>query len=189
MSSNQLILLPRDPARIPSSMDALLATLQKNGFIGAALTDKGTNCHRPGENFLEQIIFLGCSPVVALGEPGCTSDEFCYLELDGPHPEPRFLAGKNCKPPRCPACRHTFGEVGDWLRQWQEQLVPDGSCPACGKPLLPQELDWRQSAGFGRFFLRVHGIFEGEAVASDGLLATLQQATGLEWRSFYYRPY
>jgi hypothetical protein len=48
-------------------------------------------------------------------------------------------------------------------------------------------LKWKQSAGFGCQFLKVWGIFEGEAVPGEELMNTLRHASDLEWDYFYVR--
>ena len=74
------------------------------------------------------------------------------------------------------------------IEQWQEQ--PEQArfdCPECGRSLSATELRWRKCAGFGRFFIKVWGIFESEAVPNPNLLAILEKSTGTAWQHFYVR--
>ncbi len=187
MTVNQLILHPAELDRQPANPVALRARLEALGLLGAPLAFEGREHYRPGERFLELVTFLGCSPVVALGEPGATGDEFAHLQLDGPYPEPQFIAGSNVKSPRCPGCGYRLETWQGEVAAWQADPHHTWRCPMCGKVYAPPRLRWRQCAGFGRYFVRIWGVFEGEAVPSDELLATLADATGFDWQHFYYR--
>jgi hypothetical protein len=47
-------------------------------------------------------------------------------------------------------------------------------------------MNWRQLAGFGRFFIEVWGIFPHEAVPTEKLLKQLASHTpGVSWSFFY----
>ena len=59
------------------------------------------------------------------------------------------------------------------------------NCPECDKQSRPNELDWRQSAGFGRFFVEIWGIHPAEAVPADALMETLGRSTDSRWGFFY----
>ncbi len=59
------------------------------------------------------------------------------------------------------------------------------NCPECDKQSRPNELDWRQSAGFGRFFVEIWGIHPAEAVPGDALMETLGRSTDSRWGFFY----
>ena len=188
MSANLLILHPKAPDASPDDHDSLIAMLQSLDFLDAAFEFEGRTHYRPGEDFLQLMTFLGCSPVVALGEPGLTGDDFCHVAFDGPAPETRFVGGRNVKPPRCPACGHRYEQWQELVSVWEADR--EGyrlTCPDCGSEKTLPAIKWRQCAGFGRFFIKVWGIFEGEAVPSDRLLDALQHHTGMAWTYFYYQ--
>lgn len=182
MSSHQLILLPRDPQAAPACA-GLIQGLSGIGFLGEVMTEPGF--YRPGEEFLYLLTFLGCSPVVSLGEPGPTAD-FCRVEIPEASAAPQFVGGANVKPPRCPVCNHRFNDWPALVTAWQQGESSFG-CPSCGRRHALPALGWRQSAGFGRCLVRVWGIFEGEAVPGEKLMGALEAATGGPWTHFYYR--
>jgi hypothetical protein len=186
MQANLLILHPADPrAFVDETM--LLDPLREMGFVSQVMDFAGARHYRPGEEFLQLITFLGCSPVVSLGEPGKTGEEFCHLSLGNPAPEPIFVAGANGKAPRCPSCRKPDET---WQQALRTGFPADGdhTCPHCGQTAPTETWNWRQSAGFARSFLIVWGIFEGEAVPSQQLLDALETASGGgPWSYFYYR--
>ena len=162
--------------------------LQALGFIDATLNIEGKTHYRPGEEFLSLMTFLGCSPVVALGEPGLTGEDFCHVAFEGPAEQTQFIGGKNVKEPRCPKCGHRYSAWQELLGAWEtDKANYCVICPDCGSELPLTALKWRQCAGFGRYFIKVWGIFEGEAVPSDRLLDALQQHTGTAWSYFYVR--
>ena len=188
MSANLLILHPKDPDTLPNGSEGLLAMLQSLGFIDTAFEFEGKSHYRPGEDFLQLMTFLGCSPVVALGEPGLTGEDFCHIAFEGPTAEPQFLGGRNVKQPRCPKCGHRYPQWQELINAWEDDRVGyRNTCPDCGSELPVTALRWRQCAGFGRFFIKVWGIYEGEAVPSDRLLDALQHHTGTAWSYFYYQ--
>jgi hypothetical protein len=170
MSSNLLVLSPKDPWAVPDVV-ALTTALRVSGFMGEGLPEAGF--YKPGEEFFQFITFLGCSPVVALGVAGKTA-EICRIEISIPLEKPVFFAGTNLKAPRCPGCGHKSLEgriIGD---SWQhDPRQHRWTCPECGNAFSAEQLQWRHCAGFGRFFLKVWGIFEGEAVPGDHLLNLL----------------
>jgi hypothetical protein len=183
MSIHQLILHPRDLAAAPERA-AQVQCLSALDFVGEAMDEPGF--HRPGEEFLYLLTFLGCSPVVSLGEPGPTAD-FCRIEVAASEETPRFVAGANVKPPRCPACGHRFDDWQERVAIWNSTGSADTVCPACSTAHALPTLRWRQSAGFGRCMVRVWGIFEGEAVPGEKLMAALETLTGGPWTYFYFR--
>jgi len=184
MQANLLILHPLEPERAFES-DSLIESLRNIGFISEAMDFHGQCHYRPGEDFLQLVTFLGCSPVVSLGEPGITGDDFCHIAIPSPRRTPIVVAGKNAKPPRCPHCRQPDR---DWHRQFEtgQAVEKQWVCPNCGHTAPAHQLKWRQSAGIARTFIVIWGIFEGEAVPSDQLLSTLEKVSGGPWTYFYY---
>ncbi len=47
--------------------------------------------------------------------------------------------------------------------------------------------NWRRQAGFGRCWIDVHGVHEGEAVPTDTFLALLENLSGVVWDYAYSR--
>lgn len=187
MSANLLILHPKSPDALPGDVQGMITMLQQLEFIDAPITFQGNSHYRPGEEFLSLMTFLGCSPVVSLGEPGLTGEDFCHVSFEGPTEEQtQFIGGNNVKQPRCPKCGHRFSAWPELVSAWETDRENYRlSCPDCGSELRLTALKWRQCAGFGRFFIKVWGIFEGEAVPSDRLLDALQRHTGTPWSYFY----
>lgn len=102
MPNNLLILHPVDPCAAPD-WHSLRGALRGAGLIGGPMP-QGGNHFRPGDSFFELVTFLGCSPVISLGEPGATA-EVCHVEVPEPAPASRFIAGENLKPPPLPRLR------------------------------------------------------------------------------------
>lgn len=187
MTVNQLVLTPAEAHAAAQDKRELLYRLEQIGFIGTPLMFEGQQHYRPGENFLQLLTFLGCSPVVALGEPGATGEEFCHVQLEGSYDQPRFIGGSNVKTPRCPGCGFRIEGWPELVAQWQATPELRWHCPLCHKEYTVPKLRWRQCAGFGRFFLHIWGVFEGEAVPSEELLRALREVSGCDWQYFYYR--
>ena len=184
LHTGRLVLTPEDPYELPADLEALIAGLRQIGLISEALAS-GTG-YLLGENFMQLVTFMGCSPYIRL-EPDATGEPFCHLRLDGPHPRPKLLTGKNTQPPRCGSCRKRLNEWRHSFESWQAH--GDGwleACPHCGERQEPVSYDFRQSAGCGRLFLLLENIFPQEAIPSPTLLKTLQSSSeGKPWHYFY----
>lgn len=190
VQSQRLILHPRSAQAAPPDPAGLIIALREAGLLGESFSFRGLPHHRAGRRFLQHFAFLGCSPNVVLeatqddGEPS-----FCHLRVPSEVlASVEFWGGRNVLTPRCPACRKFVEEWQSLLREWEMQgAAHRWTCPRCGQVAALPDLNWRQCAGFGRYFIEVWGIHEGEAAPSDGLLDALRAATGLEWGYFYYR--
>ncbi|MEN8169612.1 MAG: hypothetical protein ABFS08_05255 [Pseudomonadota bacterium] len=187
MAENILILVPKVFDDVPTDRDTLIATLREERFIANTIEVNGESHYRPGEEFMMLVTFLGCSPVVSMGEPGKTGDEFCHIAIEGPLEQPRFIAGDNIKIPRCQKCGHRFDNWQAVVDGWSSAPYIESPCPECGESSSATQLRWRKCAGFGRFFIKVWGIFESEAVPSPNLMALLKRCSDIEWQHFYIR--
>jgi DNA-directed RNA polymerase subunit RPC12/RpoP len=185
LHTGRMVLTPEDPYRLPEDLHAVIDELSGIGFIASPLPGHSA-AFLLGENFMQWVTFMGCSPFIRL-EPGDDGEPFCHLVIDGPYERPRLLQGRNTAPPRCAACRKRIDiwheVIGGRSREAADGLAV---CPHCGHRQDPATYDWRQSAGCGRLFLQVENIFPQEAVPSPGLLERLGSASGgLPWRHFY----
>jgi len=133
-----------------------------------------------GDSFAQLITFMGCSPYLQFEPPADGSKNFCHVSLHH-FEQPRLFTGKQTTPPRCPQCRHRFT---DWRERLHEPTA-SFNCPGCSTAINMQQLDWRQSAGAGHFFIEIHNIFPGEAVPVDKLMENLQMLANENWRYFY----
>ncbi len=187
MIHNLLYLTPIDFTAAPDRA-TIAATLRQLQLIGAPLAAETPDDYTPGSDFFDHLTFLGCSPVVALGARGATGEEFCHIELES-HPTPVFAAGLNVKPLRCRRCKATTTAWQPFITAWQHdpERQSDWHCPHCDYGHRLTATPWRKSAGFGRFFIKIWGIFESEAVPSETLLTTLQSQSGVTWHYFYLR--
>jgi len=185
MHTGRLVLTPSDPFYCPRDALALEQRLREVGFIGAGLTDR-EGAYLLGDDFLQLVSFLGCSPHIELG-PNPDGRPFCHLQINPPTPEPVFLYGRNTSPPRCQACRRRIPEWRPIMQQWQAD--PRGflaTCPHCGHRQNPASYDWRHGAGCARQVLFVENIFPNEAIPSPRLLQALQDPDQeVAWGYFY----
>ena len=194
MTRYKLVLAPVDPEFVPPDVDGLLSALDRLGFLGTPFALAGRTHYQAGERFLDLITFLGCSPVISLvppdasTDPAAHADAFCHIGLWYAGEQPLFVGGRNTTPPRCPNCRQREETWQALIADWRSS--PDAyrwRCPGCGHRAQAFELDWRQSAGFGRFLVEVWGIHPAEAVPGDALMDTLRRSTGEPWSYFYWQ--
>jgi hypothetical protein len=187
MAENILILAPKSFNEIPTARDKLIAKLTEEQFIADTIDIGDEKHYRPGEEFMMLITFLGCSPMIATSEMESGGEQYCHIAFEGPLERPRYIVGDNIKIPRCPSCGHRFDDWQTRLSEWQQRPEAEINCPECHGSIPITQLRWRKCAGFGRFFIKVWGIFESEAVPSPNLLASLKRASGVEWHHFYIR--
>jgi hypothetical protein len=94
--------------------------------------------------------------------------------------EVSFVAATGQLRVRCPACRTPA--IGIGLGAKHDLLF---TCTRCQTATPLDRLDWRHSAGYGRYFIEIGGVHAHEALPSDRLLAALQAFSGTGWRHFY----
>ncbi|WPL19830.1 hypothetical protein Thiowin_04977 [Thiorhodovibrio winogradskyi] len=190
LHTGRLLLTPDDPLQAPPA-ESLRAALSQAAFLGASLPFTGTEpeatAFAPGERFFDFVAFTGCA-VKLDGLPdtaGTTSTGGCHLRLHPAPRQPRFLHGRNTRPPRCPACHKT---LPDWSTHMAHWSWPENSalvCPACANHSDAWHWDWRGQAGFARLVVSIEEVFPGEASPLPGLIALLKDASkGLAWHWF-----
>jgi hypothetical protein len=185
--SARLILHVRDPDYVPSGIAQMERVLLEVGLIGKAWGEASEQRYLIGERFLQLVTFLGCSPAIEL-EPHAHSDaKFCHIGISALYPSPRFMADTQGVLPRCPHCRKRFEDWQSAIQLWRDNPAYQAQCPSCQTSLSPTELDWRQSAGFGRVFISIFNIYPREAIPTEAVLQTLGEATNQTWNYFYLR--
>lgn len=195
MAAHKLILLPADPDCPAVSTDRLATELQAIGLIGPARQLDSDRFYPTGPHFLQLITFLGCSPMIELEAPSApatlatdsASGKFCHVFLSSSE-SLRFRADPRTPIPRCPACRAPLADWQPLLKAWQAH--PKNSrwhCKQCGHKGDITALSFRKSAGFGRSFVEIRGIYPSEAVPGEALLNTLKSITGTDWCTLYIK--
>ena len=190
----RLILHPAEPSGPVPEPGALAPVLAQVGLLGPSFSYQGRAYFVPGERFLDLVVFLGCSPVIALecqrdAEGEVHMARFCHVHLPAQRVAPYLHIGDPAAAPRCPHCRVPIRDWREWLPGWQARpLEGNWRCPACGQAASAAQIDWRQAAAVVRSGIELGGIHPYEAVPADELMAALEQATGRSWRYYYARP-
>lgn len=182
--TGRLLLSTRDPLQCPDRA-RLTASLLATGFIGSPLADRD-DAFVIGEHFFELIAFTGCA--VHVESAPDAKAPFCHIRIVGPFARPRFMCGRNTRPPRCPSCRTPFPGWKEQLGSWNQD-PGEVHCPACGDTGPPWVFDWKEKAGFARLFVQVEEVFPGEATPTPGLMGLLEGSTGVAWRYFYVQEH
>ncbi len=173
-----------NPEYIPDDIPNIVNKLQESGFLGEKWQSPETvsgERYLIGDAFLSLVTFMGCAPAIELEpiaeQPGST--EFCHIEIESLKPVAEFIRGSDHLISRCPHCRHRH--VG-----WEK--LPDNllySCDKCQVETHLSEYDWKNTAGCGRFFISLHGIYPQEAIPTSTLLQTFKNMSDTEWDYFY----
>ena len=178
-----------EPDFVPADVKVLIHELQNIGFIGEKWQTDGTSIsgerYLIGERFLSLVTFMGCAPAIEL-EPSLDpateqpdSTEFCHIEIEPIEEKIKFIRGSDFLISRCPHCRQRHAN-------WQS--IPENLLYACDKCKVETHLslyDWKNTAGCGRFFISLHGIYPQEAIPTSHLLQSFENITGKKWTYFY----
>lgn len=195
MPAYKLILLPADPLCPPVNCEQLAGELQAIGLIGEPVALADEVFYPTGDNFLQLISFLGCSPMIELDPPAdratllaaSAAGKFCHLFLTCTQ-SLTFRADSQCPPPRCPDCRQPVAEWHTAIETWRGNRAQcDWTCARCGFTGKLTGLLFRKTAAFGRTFIEIRGIHPSEAVPTDILLERLQRLVGGPWKTIYLR--
>jgi hypothetical protein len=177
---NQGILILH-PEKIDShlGLEHVTQLLLHNGLIGSTI-DGMQNSFSAGENFLQLITFMGCSPHIRFEPENELDKGYCYITLTACDTL-QIRGSEHARSPRCYACKKPVGS------EWQTAVAQGEllTCPHCHQQQRPDQLVWRNDSGMGRFFIEIHNIFPGEAQPVPCLLQQLQSIDASQWRYFY----
>ena len=180
----RLVFCSKDPYYVPASITNIVTALQRVGFMGEKWQSPPSvsgERYLIGNSFLSLVTFMGCAPAIEL-EPvkqQPASTEFCHFEVEAVKPEVEFIRGSEHLISRCPHCRQRHA---NW------ETLPDSlthSCDKCKVDTHLSEYDWKNTAGCGRFFISLHGIYPQEAIPTSHILQTLEKISTTEWDYFY----
>lgn len=180
----KLVFVAKDPEYVPENVAEIVGGLQQAGFIGKKWTSPekvSGERYLIGDSFLSLVTFMGCAPAIEL-EPNAEnpdSTEFCHIEIDPVRNKVEFIRGSEHLISRCPHCRQRHA---NWGRLPENFLY---SCDKCNVETHLSEYDWKNTAGCGRFFISLHGIYPQEAIPTSHLLQSLEKLSNSAWTYFY----
>ncbi|MGB5260854.1 MAG: hypothetical protein WBO34_10070 [Gammaproteobacteria bacterium] len=195
MPVDKLILLPDDALVGIDDCHELAVCLQGIGLIDEQRASDSGLFYPAGAQFLQLVSFLGCSPSIELEPPGdgtsleqaVVNGRFCHVVL-ACEPTLRFRADPQTRPPRCPQCGAPEPDWQARIRRWQDKPAKSHwSCAACGHRGNLTDWVFRKTAGFGKVFVEIRGIYPAEAVPGAALLAALSAYTGGAWHYIYIK--
>lgn len=180
----KLVFVAKNPEYIPINIPELIVSLQAGGFIGGKWhSPESVSGERYliGGFFLSLVTFMGCAPAIELEpiEEKPDSTDFCHVEIENIKPTVEFICGNEHLVSRCPHCRQRHA---NW------EVIPEDLIHACDKCKVKthlSEYDWKNTAGCGRFFISLNGIYPQEAIPTSHLLEMLGKATDTKWSYFY----
>lgn len=178
--TGRLLLCTQDPHLLPEP-SRLTVALTSAGFLGAPLAGHA-DAYAVGERFLRLVTFAGCAVRIELSPDG--GGPFCHIRFAGPFNQPRFLSGRNTRPPRCRSCRSPLKGWQEFLARSRSEMAIGITCPTCGKQRPPWGYDWKEKAGFGRLFIQIEEVFPGEAAPTPELTKLLEHTTESKWLQF-----
>lgn len=175
----RLVIHPKLPTNCPDDVQGVINALADIGLLGNPDQQKDT--YRVGNEFLNLVTFMGCSPSVNLSP--AEGEKYCYLQINPVSESVRCLGYTDFVKPQCPACKQ---KISNWKHS---AIWFDGSatktCEHCGTAKPVQSFRWQKEAGFGRFSFHISYIHPHEVVPADRIFQALEQATGFSWTYFY----
>ena len=185
------------PAQVDSPVvdtAALVSLLQTIGLVAAPTCNNPAFGYRAGEQFLQLVTFLGCSPAIELEPPldpdecarACANGSLCHIRLSPAQDRIRFRADSRLPAPRCPQCRKAENRWAELIERWHaDSRLNQWECPECGYQGRLFDLNFRHRGAFGRSFIDIWGIHPAEAVPGETLLTTLGELSGGDWKYMY----
>ena len=170
----RMVLFPDDPLAAPTDVDAFVAALTTRGLLGERWRD---NRFLVGRRFMQEIVFVGCSPFLRVDPRDDL--RFCHLQLEIME-QPRFLRSADAGRPRCPECG---GEM--------DESDPEAyRCHGCGRELAAWQCRWRPGRALhARSLLSIWTLQRGDARPTEALLAFLgEQLGGAPWKTAFLTP-
>jgi len=185
------------PAQVDSPVvetAALVSLLQTIGLVAAPMCNNPAFGYRAGEQFLQLVTFLGCSPAIELEPPvdpdecarACANGSLCHIRFSPAQDRIRFRADSRLPAPRCPQCRKAENRWAELIERWHaDSRLNQWECPECGYQGRLFDLNFRHRGAFGRSFIDIWGIHPAEAVPGETLLTTLGELSGGDWKYMY----
>jgi hypothetical protein len=171
---SRLVLFAGSGNLLCAKLEPLVQAMSQIGLIGSSVGQSGS-AYYPGDRFIDHVSFLGCSPNIALSP--AEGEHYCFVRFYPVQQDPVLHSGSNTRPPRCRQCERL---VDNWL-----QCAAPDFCEQCTLEQRQDNLNWRRQGAFSRWIIDIMNIYPHEAVPSSLLLASLQQASGVEWRYAY----
>jgi len=183
--ANYLYLYCIDLKYYPENYNAFIQACLQRGLIAPSSLVSADE-YLVGDEFLQQITFMGCSPYLKVFPDNDHDTDFCRVTIPSNSSAIEYKAGQQATAPRCPTCRKAGELPQDIIQQWQKDKKDvDIFCVHCEQSSSLYQLDWRRNAGFVQFYIRISNIFPKEAIPSQALLDWLANVTKREWKYFY----
>lgn len=168
-----LFLYPEHSRTQSISAQSLEKCLTDNKFVSSS---RQQNCFQHGQQLMEYINFLGCSPAVASAEIETTIHLHSFNTLTA-------MGGDSIETIRYPSCKHPVNDSARLLKNYTPQKR--WQCPFCGNQGEIDQINWRKTAGISTLFIEISPVFPREAIPTDKLLHLLQNYSQSNWRWFY----
>ena len=170
----------------PNDISFFIAQCREIQLISNPASNLGRNHFNVGNDFLEKIIFMGCSPYLKMLPDNDRDIDYCSVYIPDKEENITFITSTNNQGPRCPICRKLITNDSELWKDWvignENKNI---TCNHCDTSTYIKNLDWRKNAGVVNFALRISNIFPKEAIPTDLLLNQLNEITGVGWKYFY----
>jgi len=149
-----------------------------------------------GDGFLQQIIFMGCSPAIELEVPdSIDSNELNFsfarlLHVQDLAPFHGYDFSALQQVPRCRQCRRSVAPDRQAFIDLLEASTNTNTdkqivCRACNTAVRLAELDWRKQTAWGNIFIEIFHVYPHEAVPTDAFVQHLSDVSQTPWEFFY----
>ncbi len=190
---NCLVIKPVNQIDLSQYKDAIIKTLHDLAIIEAAIIKDNHEYFFAGDQYLQHISFLGCSPYLnfdaqkelTLNDLSNTIADLNYIQIDSSANTIRFKNTDFGVKAICPKCKTKISEWRNLISNWEKNSKRDTICPECQQELEITDIDWKKTAGFYSTAILFHGIQAELALPTDNFLAQLESVTKTKWHYFY----
>lgn len=151
--------------------------------MAGGVSRQDSSLYLPGPAFMTLISFLGCSPSVSMAADDDQALNPYFIEVTDSGDSIVAICGALRRAPRCPQCKRVATDWNDALATANTGLF----CAQCRFDSQLSGWDWRHQSGFGRQWINIWGVHEGEAVPGEKLLESLHKLSGLVWNYAWCR--
>lgn len=188
-----LVLAPVNQGNLITDQSCIVDLLSRLQLIGNPLLQNNIQYYQVGNEYLNLISFLGCSPTFEFSIPSdikqsgldSTNNKYYYIKIIIESNKTRFMHSDFSVKARCPNCRKHLPNWKKLIVDWTASNTSQFQCVFCQIMSNVEKIEWGKSAGFVSTSIELYGIQAELAVPSDKLLDSLGDSSKTKWKYFF----
>jgi len=185
-SIHKLVLHPCSAAYAPPSWSTIKAALREIGFVGDKFGASQESNYYVGDNFLQLVTFMGCSPAIDVSPQSENTAGACYVQFKlMTDIQFRYTHQYEVRA-QCPRCGGHVASWREYIDSWRnDSNMTQFVCEKCENSGSIFSLGWRKRAGFACLFIDIYNIYPQEGIPTEQLLTVLEETTQQKWTYFF----